>query len=160
MSTRAPFRFVAACVCALTLVSCDAPALPRTPQTAVRKPALTRQWTWFVKVKNSTERYVWVTRYWSRKGLATWHIEGANCVKPGDVLNGRIDWKWEGQNGEGKLRFQVIRSNTNCSGSTADNVWGPKCSFLWNRRDEAYGEAIFKFDKGYRLNMTCWGSSH
>jgi hypothetical protein len=69
----------------------------------------------FITFHNNVDAFTLVTRYWSDVALSTWHVEGTNCVSPGQTIGTNIAW---GQGSpEAKLRVDV-KGKQNCQGST------------------------------------------
>ena len=115
-------------VVAIALAACSgAPGTtPASSPVAQAKHPNVQDQHLYITFHNRVDGYTWLTRYWSYSALPTWHVEGANCIAPGETFKTDIVWKNGGP--QAKLRVE-IRGEKNCAGPNlhGGNLLGPKC---------------------------------
>jgi hypothetical protein len=118
-----------------------------------------------VTVRNQTDRYVWLSRYWQTTWTKDWHLENySRCIAPHGESTASIDYT--GPNGaEARLRAEVKPATaTGCEPqqNTAD-VWGNACNeHLFTNKEGTQqwhvvrAEAFVKYDgKDYTVPTSC-----
>jgi hypothetical protein len=83
--------------------------------------------TFEMRIVNSLNNYVWVTRYWSYKAEAGWHIDGASCLAPHSAYQTDIHYSGVGGK-QARLRIEV-KSDAQCTHTVQDgDKYGPICN--------------------------------
>lgn len=93
--------------------------------------------TFQMRIGNHLDNYVWVTRYWSYKAEAQWHIDGASCLAPHSDYETDIHYSGLGGK-QAKLRIEV-KSDAQCTHTVKDgDKYGPICNLNFPT-DRSYG---------------------
>jgi hypothetical protein len=121
---RSPFVVL---VVAIALAACGgAPGANPAPNPGAlaRVPHSTSHM--YITFHNKVDAYTLLTRYWSYLIDPQWHIEGANCIGPGQRYEGDIVYHLGGP--QARLRVET-KSKADCTGPTlrGGDVTGPKC---------------------------------
>lgn len=140
---RSPFI---ALVVAIALSGCGgAPVANPAPNPgALAKAPLNRTNRIYITFYNKVDAYTWLTRYWSKTNILSWHIEGANCIGPGQRYDGDIASSF----GTPQVRLRVeTKSKADCTGPTlrGGDLTGPTCQVndeehLKNKPRDVYSE--------------------
>jgi hypothetical protein len=64
---------------------------------ALSRPHLGPESIFHIRFRNNVDAYALVVRFWSYSLDTKWHIEGTDCLRPGEVLDSDLRW----QNGSG-----------------------------------------------------------
>lgn len=151
---------VGVCTAALVLPGCSSftsngQVLPRSNVTA--KGLHPHGTEWRVTIRNYTQRYVWVTRYWSNQWNAGWHVEGGNCIAPYADITEAVFFTLKGLN-ETRLRAEIKSAgSTNCHGSNDHDIWGTPCGPLPLHfyRAEAFVDSPSLADAHWKIRTFC-----
>lgn len=124
------FRFPLALLCATILLPGCSGNGSSDPSGQTAPPTFWDTHEWRVTVRNQTDRYVWLTRYWTHNFVHGWHIEGANCIPPHDEITESIEYRYTTDAGA-QLRAEIkpaTAGRKDCSGNDNDaDVWGARC---------------------------------
>lgn len=146
--TKSSIRSIAASALCAFLVGCSSSST--TPQGL---GAPNTDYVFHIRIHNQLDKYVWLTRYYSYKAEAVWHIDGASCVAPGITYDTNIHYVTIGTP-QAKLRVEVKDSSTCTHTVPNGDRYGPKCDINFDTT-KSYGtvdgNAAIKYDNGFEV---------
>ena len=141
---------------ALLLPGCSGAATPATQATS--GPGSFTGGEWRVTVRNQTDRYVWMTRYWTTK-YTSWHIEGSSiCISPNGETTQAVTFSTGLFEPQAKIRAEIKPAgSTDCSnGANTADLETSECKFDFGVRDVYRGEVIvYHPGNDWKIHTVC-----